>query len=59
MTQMPAQGFSRSTPDEGVPSKRVGAHSCLQTGGTHEVGGKAPGRSLGEIILNGPLTLPK
>jgi hypothetical protein len=32
-------------------------HSHLQTGVFMKVGGKAPGRSLGQIILNGPLTL--
>jgi hypothetical protein len=47
------------SPVEGIPSKRAGAHSCLQTGVIYEVGGEAPGRSLGRIILNGPLTLPR
>jgi hypothetical protein len=49
----------RSGPEEGVPSKTAGAHSCLQTGGNYELGGEAPGRSSGRIILNGPLTLPR
>jgi hypothetical protein len=35
----------------------VGAPSHLQTGVIHEVGGEAPGRSPGGIILNGPLIL--
>jgi hypothetical protein len=40
-----------------VTSKKAGAASRLQIGGIYEVGGKALGRSLGGIILNGPLTL--
>jgi hypothetical protein len=57
MAEMPAQGSLRSDPEEGLLRKRAGAHSFLQTERIHEVGGEAPGRTLGGIILNGPMTL--
>jgi hypothetical protein len=37
----------------------VAHQESLHTGGIYEVGGEVPERSLGEIILNGPLTLSR
>jgi hypothetical protein len=58
MAHMPAQDLLwRSGPMEGVPCKTAGTLSYLETGDIYEVGGEALGRSLGRIILNGPLIL--
>jgi hypothetical protein len=58
MAQTPAQGLLwRVVQWRGSLARELGAPRGLQTGGIYEVGGEVLGRSLGGIMLNGPLSM--